>query len=69
MGPRLPASSTSIRRRWRVIALLTSRPLAHIVLRQVEWSVRHYPAAPATQRHLHLARLIIEDIGEPGSGR
>ena len=40
--------------------------LAHMVLRQVEWSVRHYPSAPATQRHLHLARLILADIGEPG---
>ncbi len=39
--------------------------LAHMVLRQVEWSVRHYPSAPATQHHLHLARLILGDIGEP----
>lgn len=36
--------------------------LAHMVLRQVEWSLRHYPAAAATQRHLRLARLIIADI-------
>jgi hypothetical protein len=43
--------------------------LAHMVLRQVEWSVRHYPSAPATRRHLHLARRIVGDIGEPGSGR
>jgi len=43
--------------------------LAHMVLRQVEWSVRHYPSAPATQRHLRLARLILGDIGEPGPGR
>ena len=43
--------------------------LAHMVLRQVEWSVRHYPSAPATQRHLHLARLILADIGEPGPRR
>jgi hypothetical protein len=42
--------------------------LAHMVLRQVEWSVRHYPAAPATQRHLHLARLILGDIGKPDPG-
>jgi hypothetical protein len=42
--------------------------LAHMVLRQVEWSVRHYPAAPATQHHLHLARLILGDIGEPDPG-
>lgn len=40
--------------------------LAHMVLRQVEWSVRHYPSAPATRRHLHLARLVLGDIGEPG---
>ena len=36
--------------------------LAHIVLRQVDWSVRHYPQAPATRRHLRLARLVIADI-------
>jgi hypothetical protein len=43
--------------------------LAHIVLRQVDWSVRHYPAAPATRRHLRLARLVIADIasGTPPS--
>src|SRR5882757_1614839 len=40
--------------------------LAHMVLRQVEWSVRHYPAAPATRHHLRLARLVLRDIGEPG---
>jgi hypothetical protein len=43
--------------------------LAHMVLWQVEWPVRHYPSAPATRRHLHLARRIVGDIGEPGSGR
>jgi hypothetical protein len=36
--------------------------LAHMVLRQVEWSLRHYPAAAATRRHLSLARLVIADI-------
>ena len=36
--------------------------LAHIVLRQVDWSVRHYPEAPATRRHLRLARLVTADI-------
>ena len=36
--------------------------LAHMVLRQVDWSVRHHPAAAATRRHLRLARLIITDI-------
>jgi hypothetical protein len=33
------------------------------VLRQVEWSLRHYPAAPATRHHLRLARLVLSDIG------
>ena len=42
--------------------------LAHMVLRQVEWSVRHYPAAAATRQHLRLARLILADIGEPEAG-
>jgi hypothetical protein len=36
--------------------------LAHMVLRQVDWSLRHHPAAPATQRHLGLARLVTADI-------
>jgi len=39
--------------------------LAHMVLRQVDWSLRHHPTAPATQRHLGLARLITADI-DPG---
>jgi Ser/Thr protein kinase RdoA (MazF antagonist) len=37
--------------------------LAHMVLRQVDWSLRHHPAAAATRRHLHLARVITADIG------
>ena len=42
--------------------------LAHMALRQVEWPVRHYPAAPATRHHLRLTRLVLRDIGaeEPG---
>jgi Ser/Thr protein kinase RdoA (MazF antagonist) len=36
--------------------------LAHIVLRQVDWSVRHHPRAKATQHHLDLARLVVADI-------
>jgi hypothetical protein len=36
--------------------------LAHMVLRQVDWSLRRHPAARATRRHLHLARLITADI-------
>jgi hypothetical protein len=38
--------------------------LAHMVLRQVDWSLRYHPAAPATRRHLRLARLVIADIGD-----
>jgi Ser/Thr protein kinase RdoA (MazF antagonist) len=37
--------------------------LAHMVLRQVDWSLRFHPAAAATRRHLHLARLVTADIG------
>jgi Ser/Thr protein kinase RdoA (MazF antagonist) len=37
--------------------------LAHMVLRQVDWSLRYHPAAAATRRHLRLARLVIADIG------
>ena len=36
--------------------------LAHMVLRQVDWSLRFHPAAAATRRHLHLARLLTADI-------
>jgi Ser/Thr protein kinase RdoA (MazF antagonist) len=36
--------------------------LAHMVLRQVDWSLRHHPAAAATRRHLGLAKLITADI-------
>jgi Ser/Thr protein kinase RdoA (MazF antagonist) len=35
--------------------------LAHMVLRQVDWSVRHHPAA-ATRRYLRLARRVIADM-------
>jgi hypothetical protein len=49
---------------------LASRPavrayLAHMVLRQVEWPVRHHPGAPITRHDLRLIRLIMGDIGEP----
>jgi len=37
--------------------------LAHMVLRQVDWSLRYHPGAVATRRHLRLARLVIADIG------
>jgi hypothetical protein len=36
--------------------------LAHMVLRQVDWSLRFHPAAMATRRHLNLARLVTADI-------
>ncbi len=36
--------------------------LAHMVLRQVDWSLRHHPAAAATQHHLHLPTAITADI-------
>jgi hypothetical protein len=36
--------------------------LAHMVLRQADWSVRHHPGSAATARHLRLARLVIADI-------
>jgi Ser/Thr protein kinase RdoA (MazF antagonist) len=36
--------------------------LAHMVLRQVEWSLRHYPGAPVTRHHLRLAGLVMSDI-------
>jgi Ser/Thr protein kinase RdoA (MazF antagonist) len=39
--------------------------LAHMILRQVDWSLRHHPADPATRRLLHLARLIIAGIPHP----
>ena len=38
--------------------------LAHMVLRQVDWSLRHHPAAAATRRHLRLARAITADIAD-----
>lgn len=42
--------------------------LAHMVLRQVDWSVRNYPRATATRHHLRLGRLIVNDISSPGGG-
>ena len=40
--------------------------LAHMVLRQVDWSLRHHPAAAITRRHLGLARLVMSDITDGG---
>jgi hypothetical protein len=37
--------------------------LAHLVLRQVDWSLRFHPGTAAMRRHLRLARLVIADIG------
>jgi Ser/Thr protein kinase RdoA (MazF antagonist) len=36
--------------------------LAHMVLRQVDWSLRFHPTAVSTRRHLDLARLVAADI-------
>ena len=36
--------------------------LVHMVLRQVDWSLRFHPTAAAARRHLNLARLITADI-------
>ncbi len=36
--------------------------LAHMVLRQVDWSLRYHPEAIATQRHLRLAAIVTADI-------
>jgi hypothetical protein len=36
--------------------------LAHMVLRQVDWSLRHHPGSPATRHHLQLARLVAADL-------
>jgi len=59
-----------IRERLRGRALeLTSRRafsayLAHMLLRQVDWSLRHHPRAHATTHHLYLARLVAADLAE-----
>jgi Ser/Thr protein kinase RdoA (MazF antagonist) len=36
--------------------------LAHMVLRQVDWSLRHHPGAAATRHHLRLAGLVEADL-------
>jgi hypothetical protein len=48
---------------------LTTQPalnayLARILLRQVDWSLRHHPQAPGTAHHLHLARLVAADLAK-----
>jgi hypothetical protein len=40
--------------------------LAHMVLRQVDWSLRYHPTATATQGYLRLARAVTADIGALG---
>lgn len=36
--------------------------LAHMMLRQVDWSLRNHPGTPALAHHLHLARLVASDL-------
>jgi hypothetical protein len=53
---------------WQRLLGLTDRDaarayLAHMALRQAEWSLRFHPAAAATRRHLRLARRVVADIG------
>jgi hypothetical protein len=36
--------------------------LAHIALRQADWSLRFYPGSPGTGRHLRLAETAVADI-------
>lgn len=58
------------RLRARLLELVGLRPsrayLAHMVLRQVDWSLRHHPGAAITRRHLGLARLVMSDITDGG---
>jgi Ser/Thr protein kinase RdoA (MazF antagonist) len=59
-----------LRERLRDRALeLTSRRalnayLAHMLVRQVDWSLRHHPGTHATAHHLRLARLVAADLAE-----
>jgi hypothetical protein len=48
---------------------LTSRDaldayLAHMMLRQTDWSLRHHPGTLSTAHHLHLARLVAADLAQ-----
>lgn len=43
--------------------------LAHMLLRQADWSLRHHPGTPATAHHLHLARLVAADLAERAVSR
>lgn len=57
-----------IRERLRGRALELSDPgaldayLAHMILRQVDWSLRHHAGTSATRHHLYLARLVAADL-------
>lgn len=42
--------------------------LAHMLLRQADWSLRFYPEAAATRRHLRLARLVAADLDGIAAG-
>ena len=52
--------------RARLLDLAGPRPagayLAHMALRQADWSLRFHPAAIATRCHLRLARVVVADI-------
>jgi Phosphotransferase enzyme family len=58
--------STRDRLRSRALELTSRRALdaylAHMLLRQVDWSLRHYPRTAAAAHHLRLARLIAGDL-------
>jgi hypothetical protein len=39
-----------------------------MVLRQVDWSLRHHPGTPDTAHHLRLARLVAADLESRTAG-
>lgn len=43
--------------------------LAHMLLRQADWSLRHHAGTPATAHHLHLARLVAADLAKRAVSR
>ena len=54
------------RLRGRALELTDQRALdaylAHMMLRQVDWSLRHHPGTQATAHHLRLAGLVAADL-------
>lgn len=54
------------RLRARILELTDRRALAaylaHMTLRQVDWSLRHHPGTRATAHHLRLAQLVLADL-------